>query len=1051
MSPDQLHIRLLGPLEVSRGDVLQDLPPSKKSRALLAYLVASGRPQGRSSLCDLFFQRGHDPRAGLRWSLSKLRPVVDDGECRRIVSAGERVGFEAGGAYVDLHRVRALVGADLGAASVEVLRDAARTFRGEFLEGLDLPGCYEYEAWCLGMRERLRSLHVSIHGILASRSRHDPETALPHALTRLSLDPFSEAAYITVIEVLGELGRVERALELYERCRRMLSRRSGSSPSGELESARRRLGTSTRTTPSPAPPAEATPGERNRIQSLAAALADLPRPEGAPRGGGVDPPLVGRAAELAALEEVVANAGSDDPASVVLITGEPGIGKTRLLHEIVRSVRSAGGWTIYGKVFETEEIRPYGAWAEMLRELPSAVLGAESTAGLSGLLQGRSPDSRADRPTERTQLFDAVGRLLRRMAEARSPALVVLDDVQWLDASSAALLHYLARTVEPAPLVFALAAREEEIEAGSSMARVIRSLDEAGHLRRVPLRRLDAAEIGALVRTVDDAVDPDPVFTTSEGNPLFALAIAASLREGIGTTPGTVEEELRHRLERLEPGALSLLPWAASLGREFDVPTLVQVVDRPTHEVVDAIDGLERRGILRTAGADRYDFTHSLLRQAAYRRPSEPVRRAIHRSIARALDASVREAERAPGAIAHHAERGGLPRLSAEACTEAAEASLWVFAYDEAAEFVERGLAQVRELADEIRVPLEMGLLRIHSFRTMRGWRPAGMEERVEQLTAEARELGLTEVIAVGHALLMELQYQRGAFEEAGQSSERMAEVGRRGGPETAIWALAETGACLLLLDRAPEDARRLTSEASLLAERNGVEMDVVALARALLHYHDGELEPASEAFEEVIRLGRRAKDRWWQCSAMTRSTMVDLDRGDTEAALSRSREAEQLAERMGDQEEAAFARALGAVAAAMHGPRVGRTDGDVASEDTGSRLEAVDDALRELRELDSLWMIGHIQAYAAEVELELGRAAGAGERATEALAAARTLRRPSLLAIARGLLARSAALEGSRDGVARHLESAEVIRPHHHLSHRARRVVQRAREAASR
>jgi DNA-binding SARP family transcriptional activator/tetratricopeptide (TPR) repeat protein len=1053
MKPQRLEIRLLGPLEVREAGAALDLPPSKQARALLAYLVATGRPHSRSALCDLLWKDVTDPRAGLRWALSKLRAVVDGKESPRILASGNRVGFDLEQAVVDFDRVRSAVSDRPIETPLDALAEAARAFRGDFLEDLDLPNCHEYQTWCLGMRERTRKLHLSILRSLTERLRsEDPDAALRHALMRLRLDPLSEAAYIAAIDVLGELGRVDPGVELYEQCRRMLSEDLGASPTPELIAARRRLrqrgGRSGRdpTAPAPAPESAEQHVRKTAPDELPQALAELPPPDGLPEPGPSDPPLVGRAAELAILSGLARRAETDAARTVILITGEPGIGKTRLLRELVREARSVGGWVLSGPVFETEEIRPYGPWIDLIRSLPPIARDEDLGRGLGALLT----DPRLKRSdhglAERAELFEAVARLFGTLLEARAPGLVVLDDVQWLDASSAALLHYVARTLRGSRLLIALAAREEEIEEGSAAARTVRSLKEKELLRRLPLRRLDASETASLVRALDMAADPGRIFAASEGNPLFTLAMTTSFREGATRTPATIEEELWDRLDRLDRGALALLPWAAALGRAFDVPTLAQAVDRPPAEIVQAIDHLERRGIIRATGADRYDFTHSLLRQAAYRRTSEPGRRMIHRSIAQVLDSAARAEQRSPGALAHHAELGGLGELAARSYLEAAEHSLWLFALDEAAAQVTRGFAQLEGLPDEARIPLEMGLLRVLGFRSMRDRRPADLESRVRRTTEQARRCcRLPGVVAVGHAVLMELEYQRGAFSDAARSSLRSAEAGRDSEPDTAIRALAETAACLLLLDQAPEDARRLASEAFALADQHGIEMDVLALARALLHHHDGALEDAARAFQEVIRLGRRARDRWWECPALTRMIMVELDREDAESALTRAREAEELAERFGDETEAAFARGLCGVAAAWP-----RTDAAPERSEAGT-LEAVDDALRELRALDSLWTIGHVQAYAAEVELARGRTEAARERAEEAVRAARTINQPSLQALARSLLAQSAALEGSADRAAQHLEAREVVRPPYVLSHRARRALRRARAVATR
>jgi DNA-binding SARP family transcriptional activator/tetratricopeptide (TPR) repeat protein len=1035
MSAPIPYIRLLGPLEVLDGEDQVDLPPSRKARALLAYLVATERAHARSALCDLFWQDVHDPRAGLRWALSKLRTALDAGGRKSITTSGDRVGFAPDAMEVDLLRVRALVPGDPGEASTEALEEAARTFRGEFVEGLDLPRCHQYEAWCLGMRERLRRLHLSLHATLADRLRSDPEAAISHAYARLTLDPYSEGAYVAAMDLLGEAGRADKGLELYERCRTMLRRRMKADPSDSLEAARRRIRSGPRRDEATAEPGAE---EEAGVDALARTLGDLPEPEHLPHPGDGEPPLVGRADEMAALTAVVEASASGGTGAVVLLGGEPGIGKTRLLREVARSTRASGGWVLSGPIFESEEVRPYGPWVDLLRRVPSAALDEEGRRGLSGLLEEPGREPRPDRPTERTQLFDAAVRIFRRLTRARAPGLIVLDDVQWLDPSSTALLHYLARTLDEAPLVFALAARDGEIRGGSAVARMLRSLEEAGRLQRIDLRPLNATDTGALVRAVDPALDPASVFAASEGNPFFTLAVTTSIREGVPRTPANVRDELHDRLARLEPGARSLLPWAAALGRAFDVPTLVRVVDRPAHEVVSAMDELERRGILRATGTDRFDFAHSLVRQAAYDRPSEPVRRQIHRSIASALDAVGRGQGRMPGAVAHHAELGGLPAVAAAAYAEAADNSLWVFAFDEAALLVERGLAQAGELSDEERLPLEMDLLRIYSFRNMDDRRPDGLEDRVREITEAAARRALTPVVARGHACLMELQYQRGAYDQAGESSLLYARVGREGGPATAARALSETAACLLLLDQAPDDARRLTEEASRVADEHGLEVEGVALARALLHHHHGELPEASRGFEEVVRLCRSTQDRWWEPPALTRQILVALDRGDHEDARAMARKAGELAERMDDEAEGAFARGLGAVAAAGMDP---------GGEKGPEGLPEVDDALRALRTLDSLWKIAQVQSYAADVELQRGRAGAARERAEEVLEAARALKRPSLLALSLALLARCAAAEGDLEDAERRLDSPEVTRPGHRLSHRASTEIERARE----
>jgi DNA-binding SARP family transcriptional activator/tetratricopeptide (TPR) repeat protein len=1006
MSPVKLDIRLLGSLEVVRDGEPVDLPPSRKARALLAYLVTTDRPQSRSSLCDLFWPDADDPRAGLRWGLSKVRAMIDGGRGSRVRTSADRVSIDTTGALVDLHRLRATVGDDPTIASLEDLRAAAETFRGDFLDGLDVSGCHSYEAWCLGMRESLRALRVSIHDRLVDVLREEPAEALPYALQRVSLEPLDEGACIAAMDLLGALGRSSRAQELYELCAGIRAEYLGASPSEPLEAARCRL------------PAPISSSDRDAIGAAegapAAARPVPPPPEHLPPISASEPPLVGREGERERLIELARLAGSESASQVVLISGEPGIGKTRLLRELAEDVRGAqGGWVLSGVAVETEEVRPYGPWRDVLRGVPESVLDGDLRSDLSGLVPGAG--DRSAGPADRGQLFDAFAAALLALTRASGPGLLVLDDVQWLDESSAALLHYLTRTLAEAPLVMACAVREGELERDRMITKVIRSLTSASRLHRVRLDHLDAEATQTLVSAVGVAPAAPEIYSVSEGNPLYAIELARARQEGRTGTPASIEQELDDRLERLDPRALDLLTWAAALGAAFDLSLLTEVVGDSDPALISAIEELDRRGIVRPSSDDRYDFSHALLHEAAYRRLSVPTRRATHRRIARVLDGGSNR-NRSPGTIAHHAELGGVPEMAGRAYVEAAEASVWVFAFAEAAELVERGLRQAERLPDEVRIPLQNDLFHVYTRVSMAGVRPGDLEDRVQRLTLEAHAAGLPEAEADGYFHLAALQYERGDYEGTHRSSVRSAEAVRETVPDArTAHVLADAACCFLLIERDLERARELADEAELLAHAEGSDIVQIPLARALLHHHDGELDKAADAFDEVVRLGRRVRDRWWESPAHARRVMVDLDRGDAEAALARAREAEVLASRLGDDAEAAFARGLAAVAAAM-------ADGGGSGPTAAC---SIDDALAELRALDSLWKVAQVQAYAADFDLERGRPDDAGERAAEILRAGEALNRPGLVALARAIHSRCAILIADVGAAAAELERA--------------------------
>ena len=211
-----LELRLLGELEVRRDGRPQVLPASKRSRALLGYLAATAKPHLRSHLCDLLWSSPGDPRAALRWSLAKIRPLFEPDEAACLVTDREHVALEPGGLTLDL----ALAGACLlETASVDDLAQAASLFRGEFLDGLELPDCHRYHQWCAAERERWRGRRADLLRTLVARTSGEPERALAHARAWVGVDPLAEEAHVEVMRLLAALGRTREALKQYDACR----------------------------------------------------------------------------------------------------------------------------------------------------------------------------------------------------------------------------------------------------------------------------------------------------------------------------------------------------------------------------------------------------------------------------------------------------------------------------------------------------------------------------------------------------------------------------------------------------------------------------------------------------------------------------------------------------------------------------------------------------------------------------------------------------------------------------------------------------------------
>lgn len=199
-----LMLRLLGDLTVMRNGVPLGLPASRKLRALLAYLALAPRPVSRDQLCALLWDVPNDPRGEVRWSLSKLRGLLDEEGRRRVVTAEDKVTLDLAGFTVDAHLI-----ADAAAAGIETLdsarlRELASLFAGDFLAGLELDRCPDFAAWTVAQRRRFRALHVAVLERLAQSASGDEEIA--HLEKWIELAPFDPRPHGKLLASLAARG-----------------------------------------------------------------------------------------------------------------------------------------------------------------------------------------------------------------------------------------------------------------------------------------------------------------------------------------------------------------------------------------------------------------------------------------------------------------------------------------------------------------------------------------------------------------------------------------------------------------------------------------------------------------------------------------------------------------------------------------------------------------------------------------------------------------------------------------------------------------------------
>lgn len=924
-----LEIRLLGELEVQRDGQAVPLPPSKKSRALLAYLVGTGKSQLRDRICDLLWEGPDDPRAELRWSLTKLRPLVEG----HLVADRERIEFQGDGVTVDLQQFRRMIGRGIEKASVHDLYRAAQLVRGELLDGLDLPSCYRFQQWLVAERETLRQLHVGILARLSDRIGPSDE-ALVYARRRAVIDAFNEDAHAALIRMLAALGRNQEALQQYEHCRMLFERELGKRPSEEVEEARRAIG--------------------RRAEEKKQEALPLPQPQDV---------FVGRQRERDAIERLVESTLKGN-SGVVLVSGEPGIGKSRLLNELGARMRARGGAAFYGRAFAAEMVRPYGIWIDALPEFVSQDV------------------------TDRGRLFDGVVDLVKKLSKAG--AVIVLDDLQWIDEASAALLHYVSRAVGKTPILLACAARSGELESNAAASRLLRELSRDRALSQIPLEPLTEEETRSLVASVASTGDLDRVVSESAGNPLFAIELARASSTSDAPLPPTLEQVLSDRLSQLEARARELVPWAAALGRHFDVEMLGRATGMPSGEMMSALESLERCAILRAAGgASCYDFSHDLVRQAAYHKLSGPRKWLVHRQLARALRETHDPDAALAGEIVHHAALGGETELAATSAINAGYRCLRLFAYAEALTVARQGLHLAETLPDAARIRIQIELLHIvvmsrTSIKERSAWQP-----RIETLLEESRKHGLNGEASLAAQTLAVLLADREDFAGAARLTVASADMIRSADSATAAAQIANTGRCLMFIQRDVERGRLLLDEARALAAETGLEYVEIPLGLGYYYAHVGDDARARTELERAHALAARESDHWREWIALSRLLTMSLERRDAAAAMQYSLRLAPVATKMGAGSEGPMTDVLTTLARLLAGETV-----------------STDRSFAVLREIDSKGDLAYALGYVAELDLERGDIQHAKQYAEEALAAAEIVDRRSEAAVARSILA---------------------------------------------
>ena len=385
---------------------------------------------------------------------------------------------------------------------------------------------------------------------------------------------------------------------------------------------------------------------------------------GLPQQNFLCPVTIGRSPELEALRTFLNREGG-----MRLISGDAGIGKSRLVREARSLAEARGIRVLEGRCFEADHALPFAPALDILGGLVESY-GAEEVARLAG---GATPDlarllpelavqtpvatlDGVDVELAKRRLFDGFARLVNTFAHG-DPLLLVIEDIHWADMSSLDLLLHLARRAEREPLFLLLTYRSDETD--EDLQHFLATLDQRRLAAEIHLDRLDAGQVAAMLQAICDVVDPVPaallhtIYSLTEGNPFFIeevlTALGADQRlispEGAWTRgdlhhpriPRSVHDAVRRRLDPLSPQARNILTLAAVVGRRFDFDLLRALSGLDDIELFDLVKELIAAQLVVEDAGDHFAFRHALTREAINAGLLDRERRLLHRRIADAL------------------------------------------------------------------------------------------------------------------------------------------------------------------------------------------------------------------------------------------------------------------------------------------------------------------------------------------------------------------------------------------------------------------------------
>jgi DNA-binding SARP family transcriptional activator len=880
-----VDISVLGPLEVRRGDTAVRLGAPKLRVLLLSLVLDAGRVVPADRLIEHLWADDPPPQplVSLRSYISNLRRLLQEPGAPPIIDtrSGGYV-LHVPPERVDAVRFETLArrGHDLvtsgdAAAGLATLDEALALWRGDALADIaDEP--HARPAVVKLDQLRLNATEDRFDALLATGQHLE---ALPELEAFVGQHPSRERALRQLVLALYRAGRAPDALATASAHRAVLVEEYGLDPSPQLAHLTERILRQDPELDAPAPPTRTAPP----------AAATGPGPDEVDGASG----LVGRDAERRRLDRCLAALGSGT-GGVVLLAGEPGIGKTALLDELAHRARSTSVPVARGRCLEQEGAPPFWPWLEVLRvaadhlddgRLQDALAGngalvtqlVPELAARAGIEVATAP---GDPDTARFALYDAVATVLTRIAADRG-LVVVVDDLHWADRSSLQLLALLATRAAARRILLAAAHRDAVTDRTPELEAALASAVREPATTTLTLRPLASDEVTALVERAVGAEPPADVVAAVQhragGNPFFVHQLAALLAAtggegGAADIPVGVRHVLLQRMDPLSEEVRRTLAGAAVLGQEFDLRPLAAATDVDVPTALDHLDVAIRHGLVEVAGnhAAAYRFVHALVRETIAHELTRGAAARLHAAAATALE----QVDPAPvEAIADHlwhaVDLVDQDRVVGYLRTAADEAAA-VLAFEQAERQLRRALVVLERVpSPDPSVELGVRLRLVQVITNLHGWAAVEREEVTARVRKLAGRAGIgADLVPLWWSLwsTMMTRGDLGASQEL--AAELLAEAVRSDDPASLVAGHVATAYTDLFAGAATEDVlARL--EVAAEAERRA---DPASLARtpehlglswrvnlAMAHAVAGDVEPALEAGAAAVRYAQSA------------------------------------------------------------------------------------------------------------------------------------------------------------------------------------------------